>query len=365
MDRTDPDIEIGDSGCSHCDRALQLLSALPTSESEGHRRLEAIRGRVLSSRRHNRADYDAVVGLSGGVDSTYVAYLSAQLGLKVLAVHFDNGWNSEVAVSNIEKVCTSLDIELMTHVINWEEFRDLQRSFLLASVVDVEMVTDHAIFAAMVDIAREHRIPYVLSGGNVATESIMPRAWTWTKQDLRNIRDIHRRFGELELDSYPTMGFTKWMIVRFGPIGPSWIELLNNVPFRRGDAIRVLEAELGWRPYGQKHFESTFTRFYQAFYLPTKFGIDKRKAHLSSLIMNQEITRADAIIELGQEPVAPAELERDRSFVLKKLGFDEEQFEAILSAEPRRHDDYRSTAWLLRASEGLRSRLRMRTLRSS
>lgn len=362
MDRSDPNIVIGETGCSHCDRALQLLATIPTSEAEGHRRLGAVGDRIRGTGR-KRSEYDAVVGLSGGVDSSYVAYLASQLGLRVLAVHFDNGWNTEVAVSNIQKICNVLDIELMTYVINWEEFRDLQRSFLLASVVDVEMVTDHAIFATMVDIAREYRIPYVLSGGNVATESIMPRAWIWAKQDLRNIRDIHRRYGSVGLESYPTMGFMEWMAVRFGPFGPSWVEFLNNVPFRRDKAIELLESKVGWRSYGQKHFESTFTKFYQACYLPQKFGVDKRKAHLSSLIMNGEVTRVEACAELARPQLPPNELETDRSFVLKKLGFDEIQFEAIMSAKPRRHDEYRSTAWLLRSLEGARSRLRLRTLR--
>jgi N-acetyl sugar amidotransferase len=363
MDRSDPSIVIGQSSCSHCERAADLLGFLPESEAVERQRLDAVVN-SMKEQRSASADYDCIVGLSGGVDSSYVAYLAKQEGLRVLGVHFDNGWNSEIAVSNIESICRSLDIDLMTYVINWSEFRDLQRSFLEASVVDVEMVTDHAIMAALFRISEEQRIPFILSGTNVATESIMPASWVWPKQDLRNLRAIHHRFGSIPLKSYPTLGILKWTCSRFTPIGPEYIELLNRVRYRRFDAIETLQREVGWRSYGGKHFESTFTRFYQAVLLPRKFGIDKRKAHLSNLIINGEIQRDDALRELAKPPLAAELVEADTKFVLKKLGFSAADFDRIMSAEVRTHDEYPSSARFLALTASLRNTAKRRSLRS-
>jgi N-acetyl sugar amidotransferase len=363
MDTSDPEIEFDDAGrCSHCRRAERLLGLVPKSAADAESRLERIAADVKA--RGKGAEYDCLVGLSGGVDSSYVAWLAGQLGLRVLAVHFDNGWNSEIAVANIRSICETLDFELMTYVINWEEFRDLQRSFLYASVVDVELVTDHAIFAAMARLARDHRIKIVLSGTNVATEAILPQAWVWPKQDLRNIRGIHKRFGTVELETFPVMGLGRWALMRYSPFGLRYVELLNNAQYRKGDAMKTLEADLSWRYYGGKHYESVFTKFYQAFILPHKFGIDKRRAHLSSLIMNGEITRDEALAELAEPLYVPDELKADRSYVLKKLGFSDDEFEAIMRSPVKAHDDYPSSAVVLKGLGRFRERLKERSLRS-
>ena len=362
MDLSDPDITIGPNSCSHCERATDLLGFLPASAEEEAERLGAIARKVIA-RRGVGSDYDCIVGLSGGVDSSYVALLASGMGLRVLGVHFDNGWNSEIAVSNIESVCRGLDIDLMTYVINWEEFRDLQRAFLKASVIDVEMVTDHAIMAALFRLSGEQKVPFILSGTNIATESIMPATWVWPKQDLRNIRAIHRRFGSVPLATYPTLGIMRWTLARYTPLGPDYVELLNNVRYRRDAAIATLERDLGWRPYGGKHFESTFTRFYQAVLLPRKFKVDKRTAHLSNLIVNGEISRDDALDELAKPPLSSDEVEADTRFVQKKLGFTTEEFDRILDDEARRHDSYLSSARVLALTSGLRRTAKRRSLR--
>jgi N-acetyl sugar amidotransferase len=362
MDTSDVAITFdGDGRCNHCTRAETLLTLTPRTEAEGEARLAALAAQI--HRRAPTAEYQCLIGLSGGVDSSYVAWLAHRLGLRVLAVHCDNGWNSEVAVGNIQALCERLEIDLMTYVINWEEFRDLQCSFLRASVVDVELVTDHAIFAAMARVAREHRMPFVLGGGNLATESILPRAWAWPKQDLRNIKAIHRRFGSQPLRSYPTCGVLRWSLFRYSPFGSEFVEILNHSYYRRDQSLRVLEQRLGWRPYGGKHHESVFTRFYQEYLLPKKFGVDKRRAHLSSLIVNGELTRADAVAQLEERATDARGVAEARAYVLKKLGLSEHEFAEIMSIPPRSHSDYPSDAMIFRVLDRYRDRARTRALR--
>lgn len=359
MDTSDPAITFDEDGrCSHCRGAEVRLTALPATEDEAAARLAALAERIR--RAAPDAEYQCLVGLSGGVDSSYVALQAARLGLRTLAVHFDNGWNSEIAVSNIERLCTTLDFDLVTEVINWQEFRDLQRSFLLASVIDVELVTDHAIFATMLRLARRHDIGFVLSGNNAATESILPTAWVWPKQDKRNIAAIHDRFGSVPLTTYPTCGVVRWGLARYAGVGPRYVEVLNELCFRKDEAMAELEREVGWRYYGGKHYESTFTRYYQAHILPTKFGVDKRLAHLSSLVVNGEVSREDALAELEAPLYEPAELATDTAFVCKKLGFTEDELADILAAAPVPHDAYPSSARTLRALQSVRAGARRR-----
>lgn len=359
MDDTDPNIDFdADGRCNHCRRADALHALLPRDDEEASRRLD----RLASTVRSPRARYDCVVGLSGGLDSSYVALLAHEMGLRVLVVHFDNGWNSEIAVSNIEQICDRLGHALVTYVINWPEFRDLQRAFLLASVVDLELVSDQAIFAAMLHVAKEHDVAHVLSGTNLATEAILPEAWVWPKQDLRNIRAIHRRFGTVPLRTYPTCGIVRWGLVRYARWGPTYHEVLNAARYRRTDAERRLTESVGWRSYGGKHEESVITRFYQRVLLPEKFGIDKRRAHLSSLIVNGEIARELALEHLATPPCTPDERAEDLTYVGKKLGFTTAELESIINADPIPHDAYPSSARAFRLLSRVRDPARRRAL---
>lgn len=341
MDTSDLDIVFDDKGvCNHCRAADLLLPQYRFTPEQSQRRLNEIAARLKKVGRGKR--YDCVLGMSGGVDSSFAAHTAARLGLRILAIHFDNGWNSEIAVSNIKKIVEKCGFELHTYVINWPEFRDVQRAFIKASVVDIEMVTDHAIFAAMFRIARQRHIRYVLSGTNRATEHGMPRTWLWRKQDLVNLKAIHRRFGTVKLKTFPMLGsFRAAMYTKLG-LGLEYVEILNNLNYRKTSAIEELERIYGWRYYGGKHYESVFTKFYQAYILPIKFGIDKRKVHLSDLVRNGEITREEALIELARPLYAPEELRADREYVLKKLGFSDIEFEKILSAPPIAHTNYPS-----------------------
>lgn len=341
MDTSDPHIEFDDNGvCNHCRDHVAKVAMIPASQPDADERLAEVVARV---KQRATGDYDSIVGLSGGVDSSYVAYQAVKLGLKPLAVHFDNGWNSELAVQNIERIVKKLDLDLMTFVIDWDEFRDIQRSFFKADVIDIEMVTDHAIFASMFNLANQHGIKTILSGTNAATESIMPTSWQHFKFDLLNLKSIHRRFGAVPIRYYPTISIWRmgWQnIVR----KTKSVSILNFLNYSKSAAIRTLEQELGWRYYGGKHYESIFTKFYQAHILPTKFGVDKRHIHLSDLIMNGEISREEALAELALPLYAPADLEQDKDYVCKKLGFSREEFEDYLARPPVSHFAYPSYA---------------------
>ncbi len=341
MDTTDPAITFDDHGvCNHCRDALPKIEKIRLSPQESQVRLEALAQQIKADSKG--CSYDAVVGMSGGVDSSYVAWLAHKLDLRVLAVHFDNGWNAEIAVANIESVVNTCGFDLETYVIDWPEFRDLQRAFIKAGVVDIEMLSDHAIMAAMFDLAKRHNVKYVLSGTNIATEHGMPRSWVWNKQDLTNIIDIQKRFGDKRLKSFPTMGLLKSIVKRYLGLGFKFVEILDLVNFRKNDAMAELKQETGWQYYGGKHYESTFTKFYQTYILPQKFNIDKRKVHLSALIRNHEIDREEALSELSEPLYELDELRRDKAYVLKKLGFTEDEFDAIMKQSPVRHDFYKS-----------------------
>ena len=289
--------------------------------------------------------YDCLIGLSGGVDSTYVAYLVKKAGLRPLAVHLDNGWNSELAVKNVENIITKLGFDLYTLVVNWEEFKDIQLAYLKASVVDIEVVSDHAIFATMYKLAREKKIGYVLSGTNVVTEHIMPQSWLYKKMDFANLKAIHDQFGKKKLKTYPTFDFKKYVyysaVLKLNPIS-----ILNYVPYNKQEVKEIIKKELDWRDYGGKHHESIFTKFYQAYILPRKFHIDKRKAHLSTLICSEQMSKEDALKELEKPLYDPAELSSDKEYVLKKLGLNEEEFEMIMHLPVRRHDEFKTDTHL-------------------
>ncbi|WP_443936877.1 N-acetyl sugar amidotransferase [Pedobacter sp. MW01-1-1] len=344
MDTTDPDIKFNDSGiCNYCLEAEHHIDKFKFKKQEEADNLSKLKSNIL---RDKKGKYDCVVGLSGGVDSSYVAYLAKELGLNPLCVHFDNGWNSELAVSNIKKIVDKCGFDLETYVIDWPEFKDLQRSFFKAGVVDIEMLSDHAIMATMFTLRKKHNIKYILSGSNYVTEHGMPLSWLWRKQDLTNIKGIQKKFGTKKMRNFPTMNSVKYQISRLFGLGGVYVELLNNVNYSKEKAMTVLKEEFGWQYYGGKHYESAFTKFYQAYYLPEKFGFDKRKVHLSAQIRNGEISRNDALLELQKPPYNDIELKNDLEYVLKKLSFTASEFDNIMKSEPKAHLDYPSDEWI-------------------
>lgn len=343
MDTTDPQIVFSPDGtCNHCSEFLKQRDRL-ISQQDRKARLDQLVRDIQEAGRGK--PYDCVVGVSGGVDSTYVAYLAKQLGLRPLAVHLDNGWNSELAVKNIENTLSKLEIDLHTHVLDWDSFRELQASFLRASVPDAEIPTDHAIRAALWQAADKYGIKYLLNGRNHTTEGILPWSWTYSALDWRYINGVHRTFSRKSLRKYPHTSLPtilyRAMVTRFKNIS-----ILDYVGFDKASVMDILTNTLGWRDYGGKHYESIYTRFFQSYILPTKFGIDKRKAHLSVLVLTGQMTR-EAALGVLEQPTAPAEIIKDdREFVVQKLGMTEEEFGRIMQAPIKSYRDYPNNSWV-------------------
>lgn len=285
--------------------------------------------------------YDCIIGISGGVDSTYIAYLVKQAGLRPLVVHFDNGWNSEIAVQNINKIIEYLDCDLYTLVIDWEEFRDLQRSYLKAGVVDIEVLTDHAILGTLYSIAAKNNIKHVISGTNYETELLLPISWIYNKTDPINIKDIHSKYGNVKLRTYPFFDILKKKYyLNFKKL--TFVMPINWAPYNKEKVKKIISKEIGWEDYGGKHHESVFTKFYQNYILPTKFHIDKRKSHLSCLICSGQLTREKALEELEKPLYDPKELITDKEYVIKKLGFTPSEFDELMQSPPKSHFDFKT-----------------------
>jgi N-acetyl sugar amidotransferase len=337
MDTTDPDIFFDENGiCNHC-HDYDLVQKKIYSGIAGRHKLDMLCERIKKDGKGK--EYDSVIGVSGGVDSTYVAYIVKQHDLRPLAVHFDNGWDSELAVSNIQKTLQLLDIDLYTHVIDWEEFRDLQLAFLRASTPDSEIPTDHAINALLHQMAKKIGVRYVITGNNIKTETHLPRAWSQGHLDWLYIQSIYNKFGHGRLRSFPHMNFfdRHWYKVI-----QTTIDILNYIDYVKKDAIVVLEKELGWKYYGGKHYESIYTRFYQGYILPKKFGYDKRKMHLSSLICSGETTRDEALRDLNNDTYPHKLQEEDREYVIKKFEITPAEFEEIMNMPKKSYWDFHS-----------------------
>lgn len=352
MDTTDTEIKFTKSGvCNHCEEAAVRIANEVVAGQKGKQTLEAIAARVKAAGRNR--DYDCVIGVSGGVDSTMVAYHVKELGLRPLAVHLDNGWNSELAVHNIRETLDRLDIDLYTHVIDWNEFRDIQLSFFKASVPNCEIPTDHAINALLIRTAIKHRIRYIFVGSNIATEGIMPISWGHYNQDLKHLKAIHKRFGTVRMKTFPQM--SPWLIFRAFFVNKiKWVRPLNYIDFRKNEAKELIQNELGWRDYGGKHYESIFTRFFQGYFLPTKFGFDKRKPHLSSMIASGEISRGEALRLLEKDVYGTVSVAEDKAFVVKKFGLTESEFDALVALPPKKHTDYPSNFYWIHEMQGLK-----------
>jgi N-acetyl sugar amidotransferase len=339
MDTTDTGIVFDENGvCNLCkDYDLKITKDLYTGE-DAKNRLESLVKRI--KKRGKKNEYDCLIGISGGVDSTYVAYLVKKVyGLRPLVIHLDNGWNSELSVANIEQVLKRLDIDFYTEVLDWEEFKDIQISFLKSGISNIEIPTDHAIWATLIKTAAKKKIPYIIAGNNVVTESIMPESWIYTSKDSKIIRGIHRKYGKVKMKSYPYLtlfNYVDYLLIR----GIKWVPILNYVKYVKQDVKKFLIDELGWRDYGGKHYENIYTRFFHAYYLPEKFGFDLRKSYLSALICSGQLTREDALKELSNPPAPSNQIEQDKEYVIKKLGLSEQLLQDIINGPNKSFRDY-------------------------
>jgi N-acetyl sugar amidotransferase len=345
MDTSDRSITFDTAGhCNHCRGYLARRALLELNLVEGKFEAACDHIRRLGA----DAPYDCVVGVSGGADSTYVTYRAVEAGLRVLAVHVDNGWDTPLAVRNVKNLVERLAIDYQSAVLDWDEFRDLQLAFFKASVPEIETPTDIAIPAALHRMAAHHGVRTIVSGGNPWTEGILPAPWHYDAKDLTYLHAVHRRFGTGRLRTFPTFGYREeayYKLVR----RIRFAYLLENVRYRTDEVAAILRERLAWsRPSG-KHHESVITRFVQSYVLPTKFGIDYRRATFSNRICAGELAREEALHELEHAPYRDVQLADDMRYVAKKLGLTQEAFAEILAAPPKSHRDYPNDERFLQA----------------
>lgn len=339
MDTTDLEIKFDNDGvCNHCKDAKAMGERVWFPNEIGKEQLDIIIKKIKRDGQGKR--YDAIVGLSGGVDSSYVVYKAKEWGLRLLAIHVDGGWNNKIAVENVKSICEYANIDLKVVKIDWDDMKEMQLAFLRAAVPNQDIPQDHAFFTTLYTYAVENNIQYVLNGSNWETENILPKSWGYNAMDGRHIKDIYRKHGEKKLMSFPIMNFYKLkiyypLIKKIKDIKP-----LNLLPYNKAEAMKELEENTGWRYYGGKHYESIWTKFFQSYYLTSKFNFDKRKAHLSSLIVSNQLTRDEAIRELNESPYDIKLLEEEKKQIADRLGIPYEELCLLISHKNRSHSEY-------------------------
>jgi len=343
MDTSARDIVFDTQGvCNYCTEFVRRRDHAQHSDAARRQAaLNALLTRVKAAGRRKR--YDCIVGVSGGVDSSWALVQTVRLGLRPLAVHMDNGWNTELAQSNIANLVRTLGVDLYTHVINWHEYRRLMQAFFDADVIDVELLYDNAMLAVNYRQAGQHGVRFILAGTNHATEGMrMPPGWNSLKFDKRNIKALARRFGAVRLETFPaigTLGYVMYEIVR----RIRWFSFLDYLEYNKFAALTVLEREFGYKPYPYKHYESIFTRFYQGWILPHKFGVDKRRLHLSALVASGQMTRDEALQGVGGLAYpSPAALEEDKQYFVKKMGWTQDDLAGYVARPGKPHSAYPS-----------------------
>lgn len=337
MDTSDREIQFDENGvCNHCKAAKIALKKNQDEKKNFNNMIHSIK----EAGKYKK--YDCIIGVSGGVDSSYVAYYVKQLGLRPLAVHLDNGWDSELAVQNVRNILEKLNIDLITYVLDWQGFRDLQLAFFKSSTPDLEIPTDHAIRSILLFAAHKYNISYIIDGYNITSESILPRTWSYGHSDWRYIKNIYSQLGNHVLKNYPHTNDLDYIyFYKMGKI--RHFSILNYMDYDKEKAKQFLIDELGWRDYGGKHHESFYTKFYQQYILPVKFGIDKRRMHLSSLICSGQITRQDAL-SLIETPCYKDKQEEqlDIEYFCKKIEISMDEFNNLINQKPKAFTDYKN-----------------------
>jgi N-acetyl sugar amidotransferase len=343
MDTSVRDISFDENGvCNYCTSFLDRCGHILDKDPDLRRQeLNAFVTKVKENGKGKQ--YDCIIGISGGVDSSWALVQAVNLGLRPLAVHMDNGWNSELAQNNIANLVRRLSVDLYTHVINWIEYRKLMQAFFDADVIDVELLYDNAMLAVNYQQASHHGLKFILSGTNQATEGMyIPKDWMWLKFDKHNLKSIGKRFGNVRLVTFPSIGTLGYIYYEFIK-KTKWIPFLDYFEYNKFKAIETLKLDFDYKPYPFKHYESIFTRFYQGYILPNKFKVDKRKVHLGTLVISGQMTREQAILDLEGIPY-PSEqtLEEDKVYFVKKMGWTMHQLQEYINRPPKRHDIYPS-----------------------
>lgn len=323
--------------CNDFDRKKNFYGNFTRDQEE--KNLSALKKKLDDNFNVNKK-YNCLIGLSGGADSSYVVYLAWKLKLKPLIIHMDNGWNSKISNQNINKILEKTGFDYQTLILDWEEFKDLQVSFLKAGVPDIELLTDHAIFAYILNYAIQNEIKYILSGVNFSTEHSTIPSWGWRKDDFNHIKKIHKIFGNKKIRTFPKMYPLKKFLYEKVYKKVKYIYPLDIINYKSKEAKKKLEDIFQWEDYGGKHFESFFTKFFQGYILPKKFNIDKRVLHLSCLIRNNEISRSAAKDLLAMPYLEAQRLKEYENFFKKKLGLSDEDFDQIMKSKPKKHSDY-------------------------
>lgn len=349
MDTSDPNISFDERGqCDYCNNFEKTIAPNWHTDVQGHSVLMHLAERIRESAKGR--DFDCIIGLSGGLDSSYTAYVAKEkMGLRPLLFHVDAGWNTDQAVGNIEKLVDGLGLDLYTEVINWEEMKDLQVAFLRSQIPDQDLPQDAAFFSSLYKFARKHKIKYVITGSNISTECCRePEEWGgYLGIDKQLFKDIHSRFGKRPLDTFHLVDILVSKIYYQRLLGMQVVKPLDMVPFIKKEAEDELERRFGWQRFQHKHHESRFTRFYEDYWLPRKFGFHKRRAHFSSLIMTGQMTRDAALARIAQPEMDEHFLQQEFEYVANKLDISVAELQAIFEGKNKTYRDYKNKRWLI------------------
>jgi N-acetyl sugar amidotransferase len=347
MDTSDSKIVFDEKGvCDHCHTFYQYVLPNWHTDERGQRALIALVQKI--KRAGQGRDFDCILGISGGVDSSYLAYVAKEkFDLRPLIFHVDAGWNSQIGVHNIERLIDKLGLDLYTEVIDWEEMRDLQLAFFKAGVPHIDSPQDHAFFATMYKFAEKYDVKYILTGANFSTECVdVPLEWMYYQSDFVQMRAIHKRFGTRPLASFPTTSILRHKVYMPYVKGIRLVRPLNYLPYVKRDAVRLLVEKFDWQPYAEKHYESRFTKFYEGYWLPQKFGFDTRRITYSSMILTKQMTRDEAMEKLKQPALDEATIKQEFEYVATKLDISVEDLKGYFDAPNKSYKDYESQEYL-------------------
>lgn len=350
MDTTDSKIVFDQNGvCDYCNSYKNDILPHWKPNQNNEDELEKISLKIREAGKGKK--YDCIIGLSGGTDSSYLAYIAKEkMGLRPLIYSVDTGWNLNVAVENIEKLVKSLDLDMVTEVVNWEEMRDLQLAFFKSQVAYQDFPQDHAIFAGLYNYAVKNNINYVLTGANNATECVRPPVeWVYLN-DITLMKDIHKKFGKIELKTFPMCSMFKYRLYYAYIKGMKRVAPLDLINYDKTSAEKELKEKFGWEKYENKHYENIFTRFYEGYYLPKKFGYDKRKCYFSNMILTGQMTREEALAKLAETPYDEKIIQEDMEYIAKKLEITKKEFEEIINGDNKTYKDYKNSLSLINFS---------------